>query len=126
MRFLLIGKCICGAPFQKDNQMKDVVLNETSEVSFICQMCKRSLKVILEWKAAPPEKKTTAQMLDGKRVDDFNKVEGSIQFNPTSGIHTFDDMSQAKIIIRFEDCKPFQTASLTTLSSARVRYWKAL
>lgn len=126
MRFLLTGKCICGAPFQKDNQMKDIVLNETSEMSFICNLCKRGLKVVLEWKDAPPIKKTIAQQLDGKRVDDFNKFEGPVQFNPTTLIHTFDDFSQAKILTRSEECKPYHKQNTTTSSKVEVRYWMAI
>jgi hypothetical protein len=125
MRLILTGNCQCGALFQKDSQLKDIVINEESQISLRCIICKRLLIISTKWEEAKPKPQTTAQKLDGKKVDD-SKIEGSVSFNPLSLIYTFEDFSQAKILTRFEEFKPYQARDLSTQSKTQVRYWKAL
>lgn len=126
MRILLTGKCICSGPFHKDYKANDISLNEQSQATLQCNLCKAHLIINLVWQQAV-ENKTIAQKLDGKEVDNGNKIiVGETAFDPTTLIHTFNDGSKAKIITRFEIVAPFMTKSLSTSDKKHVKYWKAL
>lgn len=126
MRMLLTGKCLCGGPFQRDYQANDISINEQSQATLQCNLCKAHLVISLEWQKAK-DNKTIAQKLHNKEVDDTKGIiEGSTNFDPTTLIHTFSDGSKAKVITNLEDVPPFMTKSLSTSSKAHVRYWKAL
>jgi hypothetical protein len=70
-------------------------------------------------------KKTIAETLDGKRLDEA-QLAGSVVYNPTTGIFTFDDESQAFALILHEDVQAYVSASLSTMTKKPYKVWKAL
>lgn len=70
-------------------------------------------------------KKTTAEELDGKEINQ-GEVKGQTTYNPSDGKITFEDGSQAVILTRYEDSKAYLTASLSTMGKAPKKYWKAV
>lgn len=64
---------------------------------------------------------TIAQSLHGRRVEILKDVD--FKFDPSTLIYTFEDGSRAKVITRMEDCEPYQTASLTTMSKRPYKEW---
>jgi hypothetical protein len=105
--------------------LPNLVLNESGKIEVECPNCKASLLIEIKTKAAPSKRLTIAEQLNGKPVDG-TKVEGPIQFNPNTLIHTFDDLSTAKIVQRQVKCDAYQTKSLSTMSHKSEGYWVAL
>lgn len=124
MRFILTGKCICGKQFNKNEELKDITLNESNLVQFRCEHCMAFFNVSTLWvKEVVP--KTIAQSLHGKNGDS-EPPKGRVYFDPDTAIHTFEDGSQARLITRFVDSDPYVTKSLSTSSKKEIRVWSAL
>lgn len=66
---------------------------------------------------------TIAEKLHNKPV---TKEPINYEFDRGTAVFKFSDNSLAIIIIRYEDCEPYQAKSTTTMSKRAVKYWKAL
>lgn len=118
-------KCLCGNTLTVQPKfITDIVLHELAEVQFVCTGCKSVLEVSLKWNKFEA-KKTIAQKINGQLVDGL-KIEGSVNYNSSTGVFTFDDLSQAKHLTRFEEVPAFLTKGLSTSTKKEIRYWKAL
>lgn len=123
MRFIITGQCICGAQFNKNQEIKDITLNEENLIQFRCDACRAFFNINTRW-IKEIVKKTIAQKLDGCHAE--IEYKGRVDFDPKTLIHTFEDGSQAKLITRFEEVPAHLTKALSTSTKKEIRYWKAL
>jgi hypothetical protein len=70
--------------------------------------------------------RTIAEQLHGRDESYSLDDMGQIVFDPTTLVYTFKDGSQAKLITSFNECEPYVTASLSTMSKVPVRNWKVV
>lgn len=138
----LDGACLCGSSFIKKIEVDPNSISN-NVVTATCQSCHASLAIGMQWQGREiaqfskdiqevfdndiqsDSKETIARQLHDKKVEG-TKIDSSIQFDPSTLIHTFQDGSKAKIIQRREECKPYISASQSTMSHINVGYWKAL
>lgn len=58
--------------------------------------------------------------LHGKRVDE---VSIKTVYDPKTNLFTFEDGSYARMITKFEDCEPYVSSALSTISVRPYRIW---